>query len=395
MQEPVALNDEAERILTVAQTIAPVAVSGPHILLAILADRECGAARLLSEYGINITRLQKGAEWVATTSRYSDDAPDGFSTEADYLITQALAHARLYRHPEAGTEHLLYAIATEPLSGASELLGALGFNRTIAMLGLASSYHPERPARVPVEVRPDGSVPPPRAAGLSDLAAAGVLEDDAAEFIEASVRAACSVAIVGPTGIGKTTMLGALCNVLTAADRPLVVFSGNEEFAFPDSPSPITHVATDLDADDAQGPGLLDAAQVVLAGANGSHVAVDNPGRAALALIKASAEHDAIPSVLWTMHASDDAAVARHMRLVDDESDGFGRTAAVIVKMSRQGHHRVVESISEVDSDDDTMTIPLWDRRSGRLAFTGTPTQRSARIREDGWIVNERPWLAA
>ena len=143
MPEPVAFNDEARRILTAAQALAPVAVSGPHMLLAILADRECGAARLLPRYGVDIVRLQQGAEWLATTIRYSDDAPDGFSAEAHYLITQALALARLDGHTEAGTEHLLYAIATEPLSGASELLDALGFDRTSAMLALSASYHSE------------------------------------------------------------------------------------------------------------------------------------------------------------------------------------------------------------------------------------------------------------
>ncbi len=58
---------------------------------------------------------------------------------------------------------------------------------------------------------------------LHDLVAAGTLNERAADFLEASVRAGLNILVSGPTHSGKTTMLGALLGCVRPSERIVTV----------------------------------------------------------------------------------------------------------------------------------------------------------------------------
>ncbi|WP_437584660.1 CpaF family protein [Paramicrobacterium sp. CJ85] len=58
---------------------------------------------------------------------------------------------------------------------------------------------------------------------LSDLVERGALSEQAARFIESSMRAGCNVLVSGATQAGKTTMLGALLNSVAMTERVITV----------------------------------------------------------------------------------------------------------------------------------------------------------------------------
>ena len=64
---------------------------------------------------------------------------------------------------------------------------------------------------------------PRRPMSLPDLVAAGMLSRDAAQFLINSVRARMTIAISGPTGCGKTTLLNALLSEVDDHERVVLI----------------------------------------------------------------------------------------------------------------------------------------------------------------------------
>jgi len=74
-----------------------------------------------------------------------------------------------------------------------------------------------------------------RAAGLSDLVALGSLTEQAAAFLDASVRAGLNIVVAGSTQAGKTTMLNCLAASIPGRDRVVSVEEVFElRFSHPD-----------------------------------------------------------------------------------------------------------------------------------------------------------------
>ena len=130
---------------------------------------------------------------------------------------------------------------------------------------------------------------------------------------------------------------------------------------------------------------------------SGRSIVVSGPtasGKTTLIGALSAVGSDPVTGTLSTVNAPDASAAVDRMLVMD---------APVIVHLEQEHQHRHVESIHETLLDDHLDTpdpapvqiSPLWDRRSGDLAFTGTPSSHSAQIRADGWIRGDRPWLAA
>jgi pilus assembly protein CpaF len=74
-----------------------------------------------------------------------------------------------------------------------------------------------------------------RAAGLADLVGLGSLTDQAAAFLDASVRAGLNIVVAGGTQAGKTTMLNCLAASIPGRDRVVSVEEVFElRFSHPD-----------------------------------------------------------------------------------------------------------------------------------------------------------------
>lgn len=97
-------------------------VTGTHLLLGLLADRESLASRAIEAAGVSLDDLRAAVESGLTQSSATAPAHVPFSAEAKQIYADTLAEALRLGHPYVGTEHILLAMLAAETSPAGRTL---------------------------------------------------------------------------------------------------------------------------------------------------------------------------------------------------------------------------------------------------------------------------------
>ena len=163
MTDP-TFDHEAQQVLAAAQQLAAGAASGAHILVAILNESSCFAAQILTRNDTSCDSLRLGAEWlIAVLDAVPIQSKDGYGPTGHSVVATALGEARNLGHSEAGTAHLLYALATDRRALLDNMFEAVGLASGHILLALFERQPPALP-RGTAAVAKDGC---PRSDGAS------------------------------------------------------------------------------------------------------------------------------------------------------------------------------------------------------------------------------------
>ena len=103
-------------------------MSTEHILLGILAHDASTGAHMLSDEGVTLDDVEKLIGRPASDVRGSEMAMMSLSESAVLTLRMAAAYCREQNVEPIGTEHLLYAIASQPNARAGQILQKLEVN---------------------------------------------------------------------------------------------------------------------------------------------------------------------------------------------------------------------------------------------------------------------------
>ncbi len=118
---------EAKQALMVAQDKAKEAklnyVGTEHILIGILAQENSLGSSILLNFGVSLDNVYLVLKTVGRSSSPSKaDEPGGLSGFAKEIIEEAVKVAHEYGHSFVGTEHLLFALASQDNTAATVIL---------------------------------------------------------------------------------------------------------------------------------------------------------------------------------------------------------------------------------------------------------------------------------
>lgn len=119
---------------------------GPeHLMLGVIRDSECSAAKLLQELHTDLLTIKKKIESEIRNSSESDDLAlndIAINKKTERILRMSMLESRLFKSEETGTEHLLLAILKEDLNVAAQILNEKGityhsiFNKLVSLLGM-------------------------------------------------------------------------------------------------------------------------------------------------------------------------------------------------------------------------------------------------------------------
>ena len=119
---------------------------GPeHLMLGVIRDSECSAAKLLQELHTDLLTIKKKIESEIRNSSESDDMAlndIAINKKTERILRMSMLESRLFKSEETGTEHLLLAILKEDLNIAAQILNDKGityhsiFNKLVSLLGM-------------------------------------------------------------------------------------------------------------------------------------------------------------------------------------------------------------------------------------------------------------------
>ena len=125
-------SEGARKVLTHAQDEAQRFnhnyIGTEHILLGLVKETEEVAARVLSELGVELTKVRSAVEFIIGKGEKSSGSDIGLTPRAKKVIELAVDEARRLNHPYIGTEHLLIGLMREGEGVAAGVLESLGVN---------------------------------------------------------------------------------------------------------------------------------------------------------------------------------------------------------------------------------------------------------------------------
>lgn len=212
-----------------------------HLLLALLGTSGCVAAKVL-EQGSDITReriyslieeLVTPADGVLVADR------EEFTPKARRILERAKQQAERFGAAEAGTEHILLAMVTEPDCMACRLLHTAGLNAQKMCVDLLNAMGQDA-ARIkesfqngrPVIQKEEGNTPTLEkySRDLTKLARQGTLdpvigrEDEINRLVQIlSRRTKNNPCLTGEPGVGKTAIVEALAQRIADGTVPQVL----------------------------------------------------------------------------------------------------------------------------------------------------------------------------
>ena len=166
--------ERARKVLTLAQEEAQRFnhnyIGTEHLLLGLVREGEGVAAKVLSNLGIELTKVRSAVEFIIGRGERSVMGEIGLTPRAKKVIELAVDEARRLGHHYIGTEHLLLGLIREGEGIAAGVLESLGVNLekvrsevikvlTQIRLDAASRRSPfqQDPDHRPARHRPDGS----------------------------------------------------------------------------------------------------------------------------------------------------------------------------------------------------------------------------------------------
>ncbi len=123
-------SERARRVLSLAQEEAQRFnhnyIGTEHILLGLVRETEGVAARVLSNLGVELTKVRSAVEFIIGRGEKSVPGEIGLTPRAKKVIELAADEARRLNHSYIGTEHLLIGLLREGEGVAAGVLESLG-----------------------------------------------------------------------------------------------------------------------------------------------------------------------------------------------------------------------------------------------------------------------------
>ncbi|MDO4568061.1 MAG: ATP-dependent Clp protease ATP-binding subunit [Clostridia bacterium] len=120
----------ARRAIVVAQNYARTVghnyIGSEHLLVGLLSDEGCEAAKAVAKYGVSCSDVIKKLDEVLGKGNYQFTDGFGFTPRTKKILETSLYEARGLRNNYVGTEHLLLAILDDRDCVAAQLLQILG-----------------------------------------------------------------------------------------------------------------------------------------------------------------------------------------------------------------------------------------------------------------------------
>ena len=126
-------SENAKKALLFAESVAKKAnstyIGTEHILLGILAKKNCSGALVLQHFGVTLENVQLVLENVGTVKLGAESEPgEKLSRYAKKTLEEAIALAYKLGHAEINTSHILYALCTQRETAATVILENMKIN---------------------------------------------------------------------------------------------------------------------------------------------------------------------------------------------------------------------------------------------------------------------------
>ena len=225
-------SERARRVLSLAQEEAQNFnhnyIGTEHILLGLVREQDCVAAKVLVNLGVQLNKVRSAVEFIIGRGEKSSSGEIGLTPRAKKVIELAVDEARRLNHQYIGTEHLMIGLLREGDGVAAGVLESLGVNlekaRSETTRLLSQSY-----AQAQSGARTTARTPTLDQLGvdLTQLAKAGKLDpvigrqkeiDRVIQIL--SRRTKNNPVLIGEPGVGKTSVVEALAQRIASSDIP-------------------------------------------------------------------------------------------------------------------------------------------------------------------------------
>lgn len=116
------------RALTIASEMGHTYIGSEHILLSLLADAECVAAKILSARGTDIEAIELALTEISGIGSRTLVTPADMTPRTKHIIESAAHNSRQYAQSYIGTEHLLLAITKDKQCMGAKILNDMGIS---------------------------------------------------------------------------------------------------------------------------------------------------------------------------------------------------------------------------------------------------------------------------
>ncbi len=97
-----------------------------HLLVGLVREEKCVAARILSSMDVDIAKARAGVENVTTRGKQSVVGDINLTERGKKVIEHAAEEARLLGHGYIGSEHMLLGLVRDGKSTGAQVLSGLG-----------------------------------------------------------------------------------------------------------------------------------------------------------------------------------------------------------------------------------------------------------------------------
>ncbi|MBI4219819.1 MAG: ATP-dependent Clp protease ATP-binding subunit, partial [Chloroflexi bacterium] len=227
-------SERARRVLSLAQEEAQRFnhnyIGTEHILLGLVRETEGVAAKVLSNLGVELSKVRSAVEFIIGRGERPSPGEIGLTPRAKKVIELAVDEARRLNHHYIGTEHLLIGIMREGEGVAAGVLESLGvtLDKIRAETGrvlsqTASQQQPSGTARAATRTPTLDEL----GLDLTQLARSGKLDPVVGRERELdrivqilSRRTKNNPVLIGEPGVGKTAIVEKLAHMIVESDVP-------------------------------------------------------------------------------------------------------------------------------------------------------------------------------
>ena len=225
-------SESARKVLSLAQEEAQQFnhnyIGTEHILLGLVREQECVAAKVLVNLSVQLNKVRSAVEFIIGRGERTASGEIGLTPRAKKVIELSVDEARRLNHQYIGTEHLLIGLLREGDGVAAGVLESLGVNlekaraETTRLLSQSQSQ---------AQSSSRGAVRTPTldqlGVDLTQKAKNGILDPVIGRQKEIerviqilSRRTKNNPVLIGEPGVGKSSIVEALAQKIAAADVP-------------------------------------------------------------------------------------------------------------------------------------------------------------------------------
>jgi len=126
-------SENAKKALLFAESVAKKSsstyIGTEHILLGILAKKNCSGAQVLQHFGVTLENVQLVLDNVGTVKVGAEtESGEKLSRYAKKTLEDAIALAYKLNHAEINTSHILYSLCTQRETAATVILENMKLN---------------------------------------------------------------------------------------------------------------------------------------------------------------------------------------------------------------------------------------------------------------------------